>query len=348
MASGKGIGTGLGGGIGAAVGGPAGMAIGSFLGGAIGGLFDSDESQEYMQKALEQYEGLIPPDLAKAIIYTQYQQGGQLTPEQMQSLPIEAQKAIQIVESPEMRQKQEVQRQNLEQLARTGMGPQELLALEKVRRTTASDAQARLKSLMAKRQEMGQVSGGDTLASALQINQAADDRAAMDAMQASSMAAENRRSAIKQAYDAATGMRNTDLDVTKANAENERAKQQFDIQNAFTRQRENAAARERAQRANVERQQNVIDKNIAQQNAELRRRSYEAPQLMWENQMGLAKAKSDIYSNQSKNEIDRAKADAENWKNIASGIGDIGGGFTQQRKKQGKSPYSWSDGEEEV
>ncbi len=146
------------------------MGIGT-LGSIFGGSNDADQ---YIQKALEQYEGIIPPDLAEAIVYTQFQQGGQLTPEQLSALPIEAQKAVQIVESPEMRQKQEVQRQNLEQLARTGMGPQELLALEKVRRTTASDAQSRLKSLMAKRQEMGQVSGGDTLASALQSNQGID------------------------------------------------------------------------------------------------------------------------------------------------------------------------------
>ncbi len=291
------------------------LGIGTF-GSIFGGRSDADK---YIAQALKQYEGLVPPDLAETIVYTQFQQGGQLTPEQLSALPIEAQKAVQIVESPEMRQKQEVQRQALEQLSRTGMGPQELLALEKVRRTTASDAQARLQSLMGKYQQMGQAGGGASLAAALQSNQAADDQAAMQAMQAASMAAENRRSAIKQAYDAASGMRATDLDVTKANVENERRKQEFDIQNAINRQKANAAARAQAQQFNIERQQNVMDKNVAQQNAEALRRGHTAKQAMWENQFGLAKAKADAYSGRAGIEQQRGEARAKNWMTLGTG-----------------------------
>jgi hypothetical protein len=301
------------------------MGIGT-LGSILGGSNDADQ---YIQKALEQYEGIIPPDLAEAIVYTQFQQGGQLTPEQLSALPIEAQKAVQIVESPEMRQKQEVQRQALEQLSRTGMGPQEMLALEKVRRTTASDAQARLQSLMGKYQQMGQAGGGASLAAALQSNQAADDQASMQAMQAASMAAENRRSAIKQAYDAASGMRATDLDVTKTNAENERQKQMFDIQNAINRQKINAENRAAAQRFNVERQQSVQDKNIAQQNEEALRRNYTAKQQMYQNQLGLARAKADAYSGRAGIEQQRGEARARNWMNLGTGGAEIFGNLAQ-------------------
>jgi hypothetical protein len=315
------------------------MGIGT-LGSVFGGSNDADQ---YIQKALEQYEGLVPPDLAEAIVYTQFQQGGQLTPEQLSALPIEAQKAVQIVESPEMRQKQEVQRQALEQLSRTGMGPQELLALEKVRRTTASDAQSRFQSLMGKYEQMGQAGGGASLAAALQSNQAADDRAAMEAMQAASMAAENRRSAIKQAYDAASGMRATDLDVTKANAENERQKQMFDIQNAINRQKINAENRAAAQRFNVARQQEVSDKNIAQQNAEALRRGHTAKQAMYENQLNLAKAKAEAYSGRAGIEQQRGQARAQSWMDLGKGGAQIFGSLA----KSGKSKNSGFDFDED-
>jgi len=340
--AGRGIGAGLGA-VGGSFFGPMGGALGAQLGGAIGGLFDSDDSEIWIKKALEQYEGLVPPDLAKAIVYTQFQQGGQLTPQQLQSLPIEAHEVVKIVESPEMRQKQEVQRQALEQLSRTGMGPQELLALEKVRRTSASDAQARLQSLMGKYQQMGQAGGGASLAAALESGQAADDRAAMEAMEVAAQSARNRREAIQQAYNAASGMRASDLSVLERNAENQRRKQEFDIQNALNRQQWNARAREEANRFNIGRQQEILDKNVAQQNAELLRRYHTAPQLMYQNQFNLAQAKANAYGGRADIERQRAQAQAENWQNLIGAGAEAFGAYAQKRKGEGKSPWSWGD-----
>jgi len=309
-------------------------ALLSMAGGTAASIFGgSNDADKYIQQALEQYEGLVPPDLAKTIVYTQFQQGGQLTPEQLSALPIEAQKAVQLVESPEMRQKQEVQRQALEQLSRTGMGPQELLALEKVRRTTASDAQSRLQSLMGKYQQMGQGGSGTSLAAAMQSNQAADDQAAMQAMQAASMAAENRRGAIKQAYDAASGMRAADLDVNKTNVENERQKQMFDIQNAINRQKANAAARAQAQQFNIERQQSIMDKNIAQQNEEALRRGHTAKQLDWQNRFQLAKAKADAYSGRADIEQQRGAARAKSYGDLGIGGAQIFSSLSKNKNK---------------
>ena len=340
--TGKSIGTIAGTGLGAIFG-PAGAGIGASLGGAIGGLFDSDDSEKYLKQALAQYEGIIPPDLAEAIVYAQYQQGGQLTPQQLQALPIEAQEAIKLVESPEMRQKQEVQRQALEQLSRTGMGPQELLSLEKVRRTTAADAQAQLSSLMNKYQQMGQAGGGASLAASLQAGQAASDRASMDAMAASAQAAENRRSAIKQAYDAASGMRASDLSVAERNMENQRRKQEFDIQNAIARQQANARYAQEANMANLQRQQSVMDKNVAQRNEEAYRRGHVAKQQMYQNQLGLAKAKADVYgSNPLTSGREAATAEAKNWQNVIGGVSDAFGEMEDARIAKKKDPWSWS------
>lgn len=302
----------------------------------IPALFGGDDGSQYLQQQLQQYEGIIPPDLAKAIVYTQFQQGGQLTPEQISSLPIEAQEAIKLVESPEMRQKQEVQRQNLEQLARTGMGPQELLALEKVRRTTAADAQSQLKSLMGKYAQMGQAGGGASLAAALESGQGASDRAAMEAMTASAQAAENRRAAIKGAMDAASSMRATDLSVAERNVENERRKQEFDTSNQLARQQWNAKAREEANRYNIARQQDVMDRNIGQQNAELLRQR-NAQNQMFANQMQLADAKARAYGGQASAARDRSASQAQNWSNIFGGISSLASSYGQYQNQQNRN-----------
>ncbi len=108
--SGSQIGTGLGTAAGYALTpflGPLGPVLGSFAGGILGGLFDEGpDVQAYINEMARLYEGILPPDLSKAIVYAQYKQGGSLTPQQLSQLPVEAQQAVQLVESPEFKQKQ--------------------------------------------------------------------------------------------------------------------------------------------------------------------------------------------------------------------------------------------------
>jgi hypothetical protein len=217
-----------------------------------------------------------------------------------------------------------------------------LLALEKVRRKTAGDAQAQLASSMNKFEQMGQGGGGASLAAALQTGQSAADRAAMEAMEISAQGSRNRRDAIKQAYDAATGMRASDLSVAERNMENERQKQQFDIQNAANRQKYNAEYANQANRYNLERQQSVMDRNVAQQNTEALRRGHTAKQMMYQNQMDLANAKANAYAGAMKNERERSASQAENWKNIAGGVSEGFGSYAKKRQDDDQDPWSWS------
>lgn len=343
--SGSQIGAGAGAAIGSFIPG-VGTAIGAFAGGILGGLFDEGpDVQALIEKMMKQYEGIVPPDLARAITYAQYKQGGSLTPQQLSQLPVEAQAAVKLVENPEMRQKQQVQLQQLEQLSQTGMGPQELLALEQSRRAAASDAQARFKSLMQQYQQMGQAGGGASLAAQLQSAQAADDRESMSNMQAAAMAAENRRNAIQQAFTAASGMRQQDLQVNQYNTENLRQKQMFDIQNALTRQQLNAQYANQANMYNLQRQQQVLDQNTQQFNQELYRQQFLAPQQMFQNQMALANAKANIYGMQANLQQQQAQAQSQANMNTMMGLAQMGMGYgTQQQNKQMMSMYAAKNG----
>lgn len=351
--SGSKIGSGIGAAGGAAIGSIVpgigtgiGMAIGSFAGGMLGSLFDeSPDVQAMIDEMARLYEGIVPPDLAKAIVYAQYKQGGTLTPQQLSQLPEEVQAAVQLRESPEMRQRQQVQLQQMEQLAQTGMGPQELLALEQSRRAAASDAQARFKSILQQYQQMGQAGGGASLAASLQAAQSADDREAMANMQAAAMAAENRRNAIQQAFSAASGMRQQDLQVNQYNTENLRQKQIFDIQNAINRQQLNAQYANQANVYNLERQQQVMDMNLRQYNQELYRQQFLAPQQMFSNQMALAQAKAGVIATKANLAQQQAMAQSQADMNFMSGLAQMGMGYSQyQQNKDLMNMYGAKEG----
>lgn len=325
MAKGKGLGTLFGAGLGA-FGGVPGLLAGSAIGGALGGLFDSDdEAQEAIRQALAQYEGIVPPDLAQAIVFTQFQQGGQLTPQQMAMLPIEAQEVILLQETPETRQRQSAQLQALEQLAQTGMGAQERLALEESRLKAAQNAQARQAGLLQKYAQMGQGGGPASLAAQLGGLQQSSQDEMLANMRAAAMQQENRRAAIQAAMSGAERLRQQDLGVQQSNVEAQRQRQLFDIQNQLARQKANVAMKSQADIMNLQRQQEIMDRNIAMQNQELLRRKYIAPQQMYQNQLELAKAKAGVYGTQGKLAQERMAAEGQNWANIGGGLLGLAG-----------------------
>lgn len=298
----------------------------------LGGLFSGNDAEEYMEKAMAQYAGIVPPDLAREIVYTQLQQGGQLTPQQLSKLPEEAQQVALLQESPEMRQKQMVQLQALEQLASTGMGAQERFALEQSRLKAAQDAQARLKGVMQQYQQMGRAGGPAEMMAQAQALQQTEQNEYMANLQAASMAAENRRAAIQAALTGAGGVRQQDLGVEQANVEAMRQRQLFDIQNARSRQLESAKMAQEANMLNLRRQQAIMDANIQQQNEELYRRMYLAPQQMFANQMRLAEGRAGVYGDRAAFEQGQAQRRAQNWANIGGAIGGIGGALGEMEK----------------
>lgn len=314
----------------------------SLLGGGVGllgglfGLGGDGGASEYIQKAAGLFDGIVPPDLAQAIAYQMYEQGGALTPQQLSALPIEAQEVIKLQEKPEMRQRQEAQLSALESLARTGMGPQEKLAMEEARLRAAQEAQARNQGLLQKFQQMGQGGASSTQALMAQL-QAGQDTAQNEMlanMKAAAMAAENRRAAIQQAMAGAEAMRGRDLTVEQYNIDAARERQKFDIQNAIARQQFNARSAQEANLENLRRQQSIMDKNIGQSNQEIYRRQYLAPQQMYQNQMELARQRAGIYGQQANLAQNQAQARAQGWGNIFGGIGNLASGYGKAMQDQ--------------
>jgi hypothetical protein len=143
-------------------------------------------------------------------------------------------------------------------------------------------------------------------------------------MQAASMAAENRRNAIQQAFSAASGMRQQDLAVDQYNAENRRQKQMFDIQNAMSRQQINAQYANQANMYNLQREQQVMDMNMQQYNQEMYRQQFLAPQQMFQNQMAMANAKANILGMKAGLAQQQAQAQSQANMNTMMGFAQAG------------------------
>ena len=321
-------------GAGAAILGSAGINL---LGNIIFGGADSEEQMAMINQAIRQFDGIIPPDLAKSIVYTAYQQGGTLTPQQLSSLPIEAQEVIKLQEKPEMRQRQEAQLSALESLARTGMGPQEKLAMEEARLRAGQEAQARQQGLLQKYQQMGQGGSTASLMAQLQAGQDTAQNEMLANMRAAAMTAENRRSAIQQAMAGAESMRARDLEVEKYNTEAAQERQKFDIQNARERQRFNAEMAQQGNLSNLQREWATLDKNIQGQREEAYRRGYLAPQQMYANQMDLARSRAGAYLGKGEALGRQAAAQSQGVRDIFGGIANAGLAYGMYGDRGGSS-----------
>lgn len=215
------------------------FTIGAFALPVLGSIFSPDNSKEvneYMNKALASLEGIVPPDLAKAIVYDLYTQGPTLTPQELSKLPEELQQVVLLKEDPRAIARVKAQQSALEELAQTGMGAQERFALEQSRLKSAQDFAANLKSIEQQAQQRGLAGSQASLGMQLGAAQQSSQNEAMQNMQAAAMAAENRRGALAQAMAGAQSLRQQDLAVQQSNVEAKRQRQLFDIQNALSRQ----------------------------------------------------------------------------------------------------------------
>jgi hypothetical protein len=329
------------------------FTVASFAAPILGGLFggdNSDEVNEYMNKAMASLEGIVPPDLAKAIVYDLYTQGGTLTPQELSKLPEELQQVVLLKEDPRAIQRVKAQQSALEELAQTGMGAQERFALEQSRLKSAQDFAANLKSIEQQSQQRGLAGSGASLAMQLSAAQQGSQNEAMQNMQAAAMAAENRRGAIAQAMAGAQNLRQQDLAVEQSNVEAKRQRQIFDIQNALARQQANAQMAQQSNIYNLQRQQEVMDRNIQQANQEALRRNYLAPQLMYQNQLGLANSRAKIYGERAGLAQSQGQARAQGIADMFGGISSaaLGYGKAQQEARQTDlkgaiSGYEWDD-----
>lgn len=292
--------------------------------GALGNLFSSDDRERAQQAAMAAYQEIASlgagPDLAREILYRNFEQVGVLTPELEEAIQLEAPKIAQIQEAPELRKAQMTALELIGQRAATGMGPEDRARLAEIQLQQARDTEAKRQQIIQSYQQRGLGGAGSELAAQLQAASAGSAQAGEQGLQ---LAAQAQRSALEAAreYGILGGqIRGQEFDIarTKAGAEDQAAMARFN--EAVARQQRNVAARNVAQQQNLATRQRISEQNIAQQNAELLRQR-DAERQMRDDQLRVAQMRSQARLGQSAQYQQQAGQTAGMWQGIGSGIG---------------------------
>src|SRR5574343_469326 len=275
-------GAGTGASAGMMIGGPVGAAIGAgagaVLGGVIGGLFGSDDAKkarEAMEAAMAEIQAVgAPPALAEKIIYDKMVSVGNFTPEiaqfiQSQAVPI-AKDALK--DNPEYVQKMEAQSSALAQLARTGIGVEDIAAFQKAQNQAATNLNAAQQDVIRKAQETGRSRDGATLLAQMLNAQNASQQEAQNNLDVAARASAARREAINQAFNAADSLRQRDMSTKQYN----RNMLLDTLKNEDTYSRRlnelNTRTRNDAGLRNIENSQNISNRNVEISNQQMQDR----------------------------------------------------------------------------
>ena len=152
-------------------------------------------------------------------------------------------------------------------IAKTGLGAEDRLALEEIRRQAAGQAQAQKATALQQMQERGLGDSGASLVAQLGAGQQAADTAAMQGMRQAAQAQQARMAALGQQGSMAAQMQGQGLQLAGQKASAADAIAQFNAQN-----RQNVAGRNLGERQriadigkDVSRQQELYNKGLIQQ-----------------------------------------------------------------------------------
>jgi hypothetical protein len=152
-------------------------------------------------------------------------------------------------------------------VAETGLGAEDRLALEEIKRQAAGQAQAQRATTLQQMEERGMGDSGASLIAQLSSGQQAADTAAMQGMRQAAQAQQARMAALGQQANMASGIQQQQLGLAGQKASAADAIAQFNTQQRMGVQSQNLAARQNiANQATATRnQQEMYNKGLIQQ-----------------------------------------------------------------------------------
>ena len=152
-------------------------------------------------------------------------------------------------------------------VAETGLGAEDRLALEEIKRQAAGQAQAQRATTLQQMEERGMGDSGASLIAQLSSGQQAADTAAMQGMRQAAQAQQARMSALGQQANMASGMQQQQLGLAGQKASAADAIAQFNTQQRMGVQSQNLAARQNVanQGTATRNQQEMYNKGLIQQ-----------------------------------------------------------------------------------
>lgn len=322
---------------GLAVGGPWGAAIGGVAGG-IAGLLSGDGGEEALQRAMAegiaQLDALgLPPDQSAPLIYRQLQVGGHLTPQMEGQVQEELFNASKVYDNKKTRADLESALQGQRSKAFGGINLEQLANQQRLLQQSGAVTQSQIKGLLQAQQQRGQSGSGDVFAAMLNSVANGAQQNSQNALQIGAQNSQSQDAALRDYLTGLGALRQSDSQRDQFNASAQNTHNQFLATNSLSRQRQNVNALNNAQELNLNRQQNVNDKNTMMAHQELLRQQ-EAKRNFWNDRMNYINSRTGMQVGQLQNQVNNSN---QNFNNITQGVGQIGAAVGQYMNNKNRT-----------
>lgn len=312
--------------------------LGSTVMGAVQAGEERDLARGAMADAMREIKSVgAPPDIAREIIYEKFKQAGVLTPEVERQIDLGVSQLSQIVENEKTKAAEYKALDQLQQRAAGGLTAEDRAALNQAKAEVAQQTNAQQQSILQNMSQRGMGGSGAELAAKLAASQAGSNTLSQQGIDIGAQASRNALQAALQSgeFAGSLGQREFARDSERARATD--AVNQFNVQNAVSRQQRNVDRSNQSNLYNLQRQQTVADANTQQANQELLRQR-QAEMERWRAQLDQAAMASGAYQQQAQQNTQNAQAVGSQWGQVASGMGSLAGTFGTAAMKQDQTP----------
>jgi hypothetical protein len=318
------------------------------VGGLVGNLMgqkDRSAAKKAMQQALAELEQVgLPPNMAKELIFKEFEQVGILTPELEEDLHLAESEYATLKEDPTLRTTQLEALNRFKQQSTGGLAGDERAALNDILGQTRQDVRAKQDQILADSQRRGMGGSGMSLIAQLQASQAGADQSADQGMDLMGLLAQRVRQGTSDMANTAQNMRSQDYQVASDRAKALDARNEYLHQNSQARQARNIATKNDAMAANLQNKQRVSEMNTNLANQEKLRQA-EAERQYWQDKFGLAQAKANAQTGQANMYNQQADRTAQMYSGIGQGVGQGISGYAKDQQatknSQAQSELDW-------
>jgi hypothetical protein len=304
------------------------IGIGAVAAPVIGGIMGQNaaqtnysNAQQAQQNALNQYLGISAPGVAQQQLnLAQYQNAGNLTPQQIQTMQQGPNALAGIQTDPRLVQAQMAALQQLSTTGQMGMTPAEQAALYQAQQQAAGQAQAKNAQIENQFAAQGMGGSGAQLAAQLANSQNSAQMLGNNSNQVAQNAQQNAMQALAQSGQLGGQMQAQQFGQQAQIAQAQNYINQFNTANSQAVQNANVQEANAAQLRNLQNQQGIMGQNTQLSNQQ-QQYNKQLLQQQFNNQMALASGRAGQYQGIAQQQYGQAGNVANQYAGMGQGVG---------------------------
>lgn len=296
--------------------------LGAIAGDAAAGS-DRGHSQALTDEAINAIKAAQQPDdIANLTNYQQYQDAGQLTPDQESVINAAPSQAGQVKADPKMLAAQMQALNSLKQLSQTGMSATDKARLNQIQQSAASQAEGQRQQVLQNFAQRGLGGSGNELLAQLQASQNAANQGNQQSLDVAGQAQNAALQALQGYGQQASGIEGQEYNQQAQAANANDLTNRFNTTNQLAQQQRNVASRNQAQASNLQNKQNLMNANTGQSNTALQQQKA-GEQDLFNDQLNQGKALSGAEFAGANAYNNMGNQQAQKWTNIGNGLSNM-------------------------